>query len=494
LNLALFSPAQLWYQTPLLVLALGGIAVLLLGAFAKNVMHRWLMELSFGVALIALLFAVLVFRSLGAERVPLYGGMLVADRFALFSTMVFLVATLLSLLVAEDWLEEHDVRIGELYPLMLFSVCGMILLAMAADLVSVFLGLETMSLAVYVLVGSFRKSRRSQEGAMKYFLNGAFATAIFVYGLALVYGVTGSTSFAAIGASTGKGQPLFLAGEVLLVVAFGFKIAAVPFHMWAPDAYEGAPTPVTAFMAAGVKAAAFTAFLRVLQTAFGGDVLPYGPSGWGSLLSVLAAMTMILGNVAALRQENVKRLLAYSSISHAGYLLVGVVAMGVGAPGTAIPAILFYLLAYTFSTVGAFGVIAWLGRRGDERLLLDDWAGLASRHPAAALCMTVFLLSLGGIPPFAGFFGKFYVFRAAMQAWNGQLLWLVVVAVLSSLASVYYYLRVIMAMYFREVSREPQPRRSAAQAVALLVAAMFVLEMGVFPGWWLELAQSAGLP
>jgi len=307
--------------------------------------------------------------------------------------------------------------------------------------------------------------------------------------------MTGTTSLAGIRAAAAgvSSQPLFLIGELMLIVALGFKVAAVPFHMWAPDAYEGAPTPVTAFMAAGVKAAGFTAVLRLFLTAFGGDVLPFGRMGWGSILAVLAAATMTLGNIAALRQENVKRLLAYSSIAHAGYLLIGVVAAGVGAADTARPALGFYLLAYTFTTIGAFGVVAWIGSRNDERLLVDDWAGLAARHPGAALGMTVFLLSLGGMPPTAGFFGKFYVFRAAMQTYDDQLLWLVVVGVLNSVVSVAYYLRIVMAMYFREPTRELAPlgRPAVALNLALVVCALFVLEMGLLPGYWLSLAGSS---
>jgi NADH-quinone oxidoreductase subunit N len=265
-------------------------------------------------------------------------------------------------------------------------------------------------------------------------------------------------------------------------------VAAAPFHMCAPDAYEGAPTPVTAFMAAAVKAAAFTAVLRVFLTALDVPELRNGTMSWVYVLSGLAILTMTVGNVAALRQENIKRLLAYSSVAHAGYLLVGVVAAGtVGAEGRA--AVLYYLLAYTFTTIGAFGMVAWIGRRGDERLLLDDWSGLASRHPAAALAMTVFLLSLGGIPPTAGFFGKFYIFKAALG--NPELLPLVIIAVLNSVVSIYYYLRVVMAMYFREPTREPAPLHSASAVVALVVAVFFVLQMGLQPGRYLEYAAKS---
>ncbi|MBI4511908.1 MAG: NADH-quinone oxidoreductase subunit N [Deltaproteobacteria bacterium] len=484
--------SQFFFTSPILVLALGGIIVLLLDAYASGAGRRWLMWVSAGTCVLTLLSAVLVFRdpatTAGRE---LFDGMLVADRFALFLTMAFVAAAFLTLLLSGDFLREHGVEYGEYYSLVLFATSGMVILAMAGDLVTVFLGIETMSLAVYVLTGSFRNSVRSSEAALKYFLTGAFASAILLYGMALVYGTTGTTNLKAISEAAKATEPVFLTGEFLLIAAFGFKLAAAPFHMWAPDAYEGAPTPVTAFMAAGVKAAGFAGILRLFLTAFGGDVLPFGNMGWGSILGILAAITMTVGNLAALRQENVKRLLAYSSISHAGYLLIGVVASGIGAEETARPAMLFYLLAYTFTTVGTFGVIAWLGSKGDERLLVDDWSGLATRHPAAALVMTIFLLSLAGMPPTAGFFGKFYVFRAAMQVYDGQLLWLVIVAVLNSIVSVYYYLKIVMAMYFREPTREPRPLQSPAVTIALALAALFVLEMGLLPGFWLDLATSS---
>jgi NADH-quinone oxidoreductase subunit N len=362
--------------------------------------------------------------------------------------------------------------------------------------VTVFLGIETMSLGAYVMTGAFRRAKRPAEAAMKYFLTGAFATAILIYAIALVYGIAGTTNLAAIRAATAAHtEPLFLIGELMLIVAFGFKIAAVPFHMWAPDAYEGAPTPITGYMAAGIKAAGIAGILRVFVSGFGGDVLPYGQLGWASVFAALAVITMTWGNVAALRQDNIKRLLAYSSIGHAGYLLIGVVAAGVAGdagPDVARPALLYYLLAYTFTTLGAFGVVAFVGRRGDERQNVDDWAGLAARHPGAALAMTIFLLSLGGIPPTAGFFGKFYVFRAAMEP-DGQLLWLVVAAVINSVVSIYYYLRVVMAMYFREPTRDAVRAPSGAVSVALIACAVLVLVLGVLPASWLDLASASAL-
>jgi NADH-quinone oxidoreductase subunit N len=489
----IFRTTDLAYQAPLLVLIAGGLFLLLLDAFARATSRRWLMHLSVATVLVALVGIVLVWRQLGGESRELWSGMLVADRFGLLASAICLLGAGLALLLSSDYLREHHVEFGEYYPLVLLSTAGMVIVAMAADLVTVFLGIETMSLAVYVLCGSFRRSRRSAEAALKYYLMGAFATAFLVYGIALIYGAAGTTSLRGIVAVSDKvdTEPVFLIGELFVIVAFGFKLAAFPFHMWAPDAYEGAPTPVTAFMAAAVKATGFVGLWRVFMTAFGGDVLPFGYLGWANVLAVLAGLTMTVGNLAALRQENVKRMLAYSSISHAGYLLLGVVAAGLGEADVAGPALLYYLLAYTFTTVGAFGVVAWMGSRDDERLFVDDWAGLSSRHPAVALAMTVFLLSLAGMPPTAGFFGKFYVFRAAVDAWHGQLIPFVVIAVLNSVISAYYYLRVVLAMFLREPARPPRPLAGGAVTLALVLCTLFVLEMGLVPGTWLDLATAA---
>ncbi len=485
---------QLYYVLPL-VIVVGGASLLLLGdAFAGQGSRRWLMGLAVLTCAAALFATWVVWRRVsGFEEIYLFDRMLVADKFSLFLTMVFLAGTLLTALLATDFLREHDSLYGEFYGLLLLTTSGMMILAMAADLVTVFLGIETMSVGAYVLTGAFRRHRRATEAAMKYFLTGAFATGFLLYGIALVYGTTGTTQLAAIAkVASVNTPPLFLIGQFMLIVALGFKVAAVPFHMWAPDAYEGAPTPVTGYMAAAIKAAGMAAILRVFYVGLGGDVLPYGPLGWATILSILSVITMTVGNIAALRQENIKRMLAYSSIAHAGYILIGVVAAGLTpTSGVARSAVLFYLLAYTFTTIGAFGVVAWIGRRGDERQMVDDWAGLATRHPAAALAMTVFLLSLGGIPPTGGFFGKFYVFRAAMEA--DGLLWLVIAGVLNSVVSVYYYLRVVMAMYFRDPAREPRPLASAPMTAALAICAVAVLLMGLLPGSWLGLATSSTL-
>jgi NADH-quinone oxidoreductase subunit N len=424
--------------------------------------------------------------------------MLILDRFGLFVTAVCALGGVFSALSSPSFLRQHKMEFGEFYALILFSVAGMSMLAMASDLVSLFIGIETMSLGVYVLTGSWRRAPRSSEAAMKYFLMGAFVSAILIYGMALIYGTSGTTEYALIQNRLGSlsGQPLFYVGLFFLLGGFAFKVGAVPFHMWAPDTYEGAPTPVSGFMMASVKAAAFAGLMRVVFSALRHPDVSVGPTGWVQVLYVLSAVTMTLGNIAALRQENIKRLLAYSSIAHAGYLLLGVVALGVVGDEARGP-LLYYILAYALTTVGSMGVVAWVGLGGgvgEERLNLSQWAGLAKRRPAAALAMTIFLLSLGGFPPTAGFFGKFYVFRAALM--KPQLLPLVLLAVVNSVISVYYYLRVITAMYFRE-AKEEEPAVSGPHggslAFSVLFAAVLVLAIGLVPVWFAEIAASATL-
>ena len=330
--------------------------------------------------------------------------------------------------------------------------------------------------------------RRGNEAAMKYFLIGAFATGFLMYGIALIYGAAGTTKIPELaqrlGTTTNPG--LVVAGGLMLVIAFGFKIAAVPFHMWAPDVYEGAPTPVTGFMAAAVKAAAIAAMIRLFGVALGGSVVPFGALGWASPMAVVAALTITIGNVTAVRQDNIKRMLAYSSISHAGILLVGICALGLGAP-TATTSLVYYLIAYSFTTMGAFAIVAFVGSRQRERLLVDDWAGLGAQHPAIALAMTVLLLSFGGVPPTGGFFAKFYIFKAAMEASDGQLLWLVVLGVINSAISIYYYLRIVTAMYFRDTNQPFTPTGSGPLLFVIAVCPILVLELGIMPGWWLRL-------
>jgi len=423
-----------------------------------------------------------------ADSELIFNGMLVCDRLSMTFGALFSLIALLTILCSMPHQSAFGWGSGEYYAMLLLATSGMTMLASAADLIVVFLGVETMSIATYVLTAARRGSRRSSEAAMKYFLMGAFATGFLLYGIALLYGATGTTSLEAIRFSIAENasDPLLVVAVFFLIIGFGFKIAAVPFHMWTPDVYEGAPTPVTGFMAAGVKAAAFAGIIRVFGESLGGEIIPYGRMGWAGIFAALAALTMTVGNIAALKQQSIKRMLAYSSVSHAGVLLVGVVAMGLGAAKPAQEAILYYLAAYSATTVGAFGVIAWLGSKGHERTRVDDWSGLAQKHPLAALAMTVFMLSFGGLPPTAGFFGKFLVFKSAMQAHDQQLVWLVVVGVVNSMISIFYYLRVVTAMYFRDPAGDFQPTRAGSYTLALGICVLLVLYMGLVPGHWLS--------
>ena len=482
-----FDSNQILAYLPMLILVGMGCVILLAETFATADSRRGLAWLGVGGCIGALVALVAQWGD-SAQPVTHFQGMLVVDRMALYLDGAFIAAALLTLLFAPPYLREQGFEFGEFYALVLFGTAGMMMVVHATHLVTLLIGIETMSLAAYILTGCWRRNLRSSEGALKYFLMGAFATGFLVYGMALVYGTTGGElSYAGIAAKVPEAvkTPVFFFGEYFILIALAFKVGAVPFHMWTPDAYEGAPTPVTGFMAAGVKAAAFGGILRLLETAFGNTLVVFDFTGWANIVVVLAAATMILGNLAALRQENIKRLLAYSSIGHAGYILVGVAAMGLGVP-TAKPAVLFYLLTYTFTTLGSFGVIAWIGNRKDERLFVDDWAGLGASRPGVALAMTLFLLSLGGVPPTGGFFAKFYLFRAALD--SPQLYWLVVVGVLSSVVSIYYYLRIVVAMYFRDPLRPLEPTDAASTRAALVLTAVAVLLLGVFPGSFVDWA------
>ena len=483
-----FNPADLGYLIPYLILAVTGMLLVLAEAFYKGKDRSALVTLTVAGAIAAAVASIVLYRQVGDGKIPVLGEMLLADKTSYVLSALFSVVTAFAALMSPAHQKEHDWQMGEYYGVMLLSASGMVMLAHAANLVTIFLGIETMSIGVYVMCAMRRRSRRGNEAAMKYFLIGAFATGFLVYGMALLYGAAGTTSLlrmqTALAQTTNPG--LVIAGAFMLVVAFGFKVAAVPFHMWAPDAYEGAPTPVTAFMAAAVKAAAVAAMIRVFGLALGGDVIPFGALGWASPMVVIAGITITIGNISAVRQDNIKRMLAYSSISHAGVLLVGICALGLGS-ASANGAIVYYLIAYSFTTMGAFAIVAYVGSKGRERLLVDDWAGLGSQHPAVALAMTVLLLSFGGIPPTGGFFGKFYIFKSAMEVYDGQLIWLVLIGVVNSAISIYYYLRIVTAMYFKEANQPFAPTKSGGLLFVIAVCPLLVLELGIMPGWWLKL-------
>jgi NADH-quinone oxidoreductase subunit N len=391
------------------------------------------------------------------------------DRFANFGIGLVALGSLLSCLLSYYYLRELRIQYGEYYALLLLATSGMILLVSAVDLVAVFLGIELLSIPIYVLAGFDRRKLRSNEAALKYFLVGSFASAILLYGMALLYGATGATDFTAIRKAFDPEQTLAALGLALVVVGFTFKISAVPFHQWTPDVYEGAPTSVTAFMSVTVKVAAFAGLMRMAVVAFGG-----GGEALADVLWWLAALTMIVGNVMAVIQENVKRLLAYSSVAHAGYVLMGLVA----GTQAGLSAMLFYLLGYVFSNLGAFGVVIALAHRGRDADRIEDFAGLARSRPALAALMTLFLISLAGIPGTVGFAGKLQVFLAAVrEGYVG----LTLIAVMTSLVSVYYYLRLPVVMYMREPGGEaPRMRLHSAEGLVLGVCAVAVVLLGLF--------------
>ncbi len=436
------------------------------------------------VALAGVVGALLATVSAWGAGVRAFRDMIVLDDYALFFHVVVAYAAALVLLISVDYLRRAGAESGEYYALVLLSASGMLLLTSANDLIVVFLAIELMSLSLYVLSGLFKRRVEAGEASMKYFLLGVFASAFLLYGIALVYGATGTTNFDRIAAATiGPRDPLLVIGLGLLLVGFGFKISSVPFHMWAPDVYQGAPTSITAFIATGSKAAVFAALIRLLVVGlrpFHADVT--------ALLWALAALTMTVGNVVAIAQSNLKRMLAYSSIAHVGYMLIGLVVGGT----TGASAVLFYLLAYTFTTAGTFGVIALCERAGVEAVDVRDYAGLGRRHPALALALSLFLLSLVGIPPLAGFIAKFYLFGAAVRA---GYIWLAVIAVLNSAVAAYYYLRVIVAMYMQEPEGVPaRLAPSFAGGLALIIALVGIVLLGVMPAPFADLAQAAVAP
>ncbi|MBP9085701.1 MAG: NADH-quinone oxidoreductase subunit N [Kofleriaceae bacterium] len=483
-----FNTQDLAYLTPYLILVVTGMVLVLAEAFYQGKDRTALSSLAVAGSLAAFVASIVLYKEIGTSARPLFTDMLVADRSAYVLSALFSASTALTALMTAPHQKAFDWQNGEFYGVLLMSASGMVMLAHAVNLVSVFLGIETMSIGVYVMVGLRRRSRRGNEAALKYFLMGAFATGFMLYGMALLYGASGTLSLIkmqpALLASSNSG--LAVVGAFLLVVAFGFKVAAVPFHMWAPDAYEGAPTPVTAFMAAAVKAAAVAAMIRVFSIGLGGDVIPYGALGWASPLIVVAAITITFGNIAAVRQDNVKRMLAYSSISHGGVLLVGLCAMGLGS-SSAEGSMTYYLIAYTVTTMGAFAVMTFVGNKNDERLGVDQWAGLGASHPGAALAMTVCLLSLGGMPPTGGFFAKFSIFKSAMEVYDGQLSWIVVLGVLNSAISIFYYLKIVTSMYFKDAATPFAPTRSPGLIFVLVICPLIILEMGIMPGFWMRI-------
>lgn len=469
---------NLYRVAPEIILCFFGILVMLAEPFlpaAKKHISAWLALLG-GVAALASLELVSWYRG------PAYGGLMRADDFSIFVHAIVIVVFILVTLGSVQYLDNERLQRGEFYALLLFATAGMGILAGSGELITAFLGLEMSSISSYILCGFRRNAEKSNESSLKYFLLGSFATAFFLYGIAMIYGATGTTRFdqlQSIISQSASLAPLLVIGMALMLVGLGFKVVAAPFQIYAPDVYEGAPTPVTAVLASAPKAATFALLLRILYTAFGAN-----NNLWLWAIWISAILSMCIGNFSALVQTNVKRMLAYSSIAHAGYILVGFAASSM----IGVAAVLFYLAAYALMKLGAFLVVTQLGGPEERRLEIRDYAGLAVQQPALAACFSLFLLSLLGLPATGGFLGKFYAFQAALQT-GGELgahghmfTWLVVIAALNSVVGAYYYLRVIVSMYFWEPQTEFKPLRVApAIATALTIAAIGTIYLGIFP-------------
>ncbi|MBI3586044.1 MAG: NADH-quinone oxidoreductase subunit N [Ignavibacteriales bacterium] len=463
-----------WQATPIVSLAIFALLTLIVDAAGKDkpVLSYWMSLIGIVVA------AGFSVASLGAST-PLFNTMLAQGGYSSYCNLIFLGSAFLCIVLSRNYLERLQYHRGEFYVLIILATVGMMLMAAALDLMIIFLGIELMSICLYVLAGFIRKKEKANESSLKYFLLGAFATGFLLYGIALIYGTAGTTNLALIGKSFPQlsHNSLFMIGAGMLIVAFSFKVAAVPFHMWAPDVYEGSPTTISAFMSTGAKAAAFAVFVSVFIRTF--DI---GGTKLSDVLAIIAAVSMIVGNVTAIAQNNLKRMLAYSSIAHAGYMLSGIAAGNIeGETG-----ILFYLSAYVFMNIGAFGIISWMEQQDDKKLTFDDYAGLSSQHPAVAALMAIFMFSLAGIPPFAGFFGKYYVFLAAVKA---GMTWLAIIGVLTSLISVYYYLRLVVLMYFRDGQASIEEKVSAPAMAAISCAALFLIVLGLYPSLVVDIAK-----
>lgn len=481
---------NLWAVLPESIVAITGILVMLYDAiFPRQRGVTGTLSLA-GLAASATVLAAMWTGSLPMPETT-WNGMIAHDNLRLSFSFIFLLVTAFTILISTVWVEREAVPVGEYHALLMFATFGMMFMASGNDMVIIFLGLETLSIATYVMAGLRKADLKSNESSMKYFILGSLASAFLLYGMALIYGATGSTNISEIASSIGQANfpALLLVGSAMLIVGFGFKIAAVPFHVWTPDVYEGAPAAITGFMAAGPKAAAFASFLRVFLLGFpiaaGLDSAGYLHDSWITAVSVIAIATMTVGNVAAIMQNNVKRMLAYSSIAHAGYALVGFVGAGVATSSVAreegTAAVAFYLLTYAITNLGAFGIITFLGQKNDRRTDFEDFNGIGFRSPVISFSLALFMLSLLGLPLTAGFIGKVLVFRPALEAGSVMLTILVVVAVVNTAISAYYYLRLIVVMFFRERTTEwSEPRLPASFAVALLITVVGVFYFGIF--------------
>ncbi len=474
---------------PEMIIAVTGIVVMMFDSFKPN-----RQRITGMISIVGIILAALALFSLWSDpngATSAFNGMMVTDGLRLSFSLIFLLVTALTILISSVWVENENVPAGEYHCMLLFATVGMMFMASGNDLVIIFLGLETLSIATYVMAGMRKKDLKSNESAMKYFILGSYASAFLLYGMALIYGATGSTNITEIAAAVGNANfpALLFVGGAMLLVGFGFKIATVPFHVWTPDVYEGAPSPVTGLLMTGSKAAGFAAFLRVFVIGFplvaGVQAATYLHETWVTALTIIAILTMTIGNVAAIVQNNIKRMLAYSSIAHAGYALVGFIGAGVATTmagrDEAIAAVAFYMLTYAITNLGAFAVITLVGQKNDRRTEFEDYNGIGFKSPVLAFTLALFMLSLLGLPLTAGFIGKVLVFRPALEAGSVMLTVLVVIAVVNTAVSAYYYLRLIVVMFFKDRTTSwTAPKIPTAIGVVLLITVLGVFYFGIF--------------
>jgi len=479
---------------PEMILAIAGTIVMLYDSFFPKQRYVTGAISLIGIALSAICLYLMWVNPVQANA---WNGMIINDGLRMSFSFVFLLVTALTILISSVWTDRENVPVGEYHSLLMFATVGMMFMASGNDLVIIFLGLETSSIATYVMAGLRKSDLRSNESAMKYFILGSFATGFLLYGMALIYGATGSTNITEIAAKIANPNfpALLLIGGAMMVIGFGFKVATVPFHIWTPDVYEGAPTAITGFMAAGPKSAAFASFVRVFVLGFpliaGVQASVYLHDSWITALTVMAGLTMTVGNIAAIVQNNVKRMLAYSSIAHAGYALVGFIGAGMATTAdkrdAAIASVAFYMLTYAITNLGAFAIVALLGQKNDRRTEFEDYNGIGFKSPVLAFALSLFMLSLLGLPLTAGFMGKVLVFRPALEAGNAMLTLLVVVAVINTAISAYYYLRLVVVMFFRDRTDEWfAPRIPTALAAVLVITIVGVLYFGIFSNGVIE--------
>lgn len=478
----IIPPFDIKSISPIIVLTISAMVILMADVFFKKALRDTLGYWSF----IAVIITGVVAATQMGTNVYSFSNTFVVDDFSVLFNFIFLISTAIVILMSVNYVKQEGINYGEYYTLILFATIGMMLMAGSADLITVFLGIEIMSISLYILAGFRRDRPQSSEASLKYFLLGAFATGFLLYGIAMMYGATGTTNLKEIAEffknNPSMKNPMVILGLCLLIIGFGFKIASVPFHKWTPDVYEGAPTSITAFMSVGPKVAGFAVILRV----FVGSLSELEPK-WSVILWVLAVLSMTVGNLIALAQTNIKRMLAYSSIAHAGYALIAIISFSQLGSSS----LVFYMLTYTFMNLGAFAIVIVLGRKGEENLKIEDYNGLAYKHPLLAITMTIFLFSLAGIPPMAGFIGKFYVFGAAIE--SGHVV-LAIIGVTNSVIAVFYYLKVIVAMYMKKAEREFAPLSLSPFIILALIITVFgTIYLGIFPGTIIELAQKATL-